>query len=196
MKFYMAAGRLVGTQADAKKADPKFVEHDVPTIKEELMGYVNNLLEEIDRAKLPATVIEGEPTTAAQAPAAGVETPAEAPPPRTPLDEAEAKRKMVAMLQSMRVEEIEDKIMESKGSAFARYLLAGIARLGELGAVGWRDFQAQRQVCGEKEADMTGKKGKNLRIAHSDERGLRYLALAQVADLDKAAEPIPALTQP
>lgn len=44
MKLYIAAGRYVGTQAEAKKLDKDFEAVEVPTDKEGLIGHLNGLL--------------------------------------------------------------------------------------------------------------------------------------------------------
>lgn len=44
MKYYLANGQYVGTQADAKKLDPNFQTVEVPQDKEGLMGYLNSLV--------------------------------------------------------------------------------------------------------------------------------------------------------
>ena len=41
MKLYLAQGRYVGTQAEAKRLDKGFAQVDVPTDKEGLIGYLN-----------------------------------------------------------------------------------------------------------------------------------------------------------
>lgn len=43
MKLYLAAGKYVGTQADARKLDKSFAQVDVPTDKEGLIAYLNEL---------------------------------------------------------------------------------------------------------------------------------------------------------
>ena len=47
MIFYLCNGNeLAGTQADAKKLDRDYVQHDVPTDKSGLMAYINKLMNE------------------------------------------------------------------------------------------------------------------------------------------------------
>jgi hypothetical protein len=178
------------TEGEVKKEKLAYEVLEIDTDKDALIERFNGYEERIERltAMIPAGG-EAIPSREQQLDEgynlAGEQEAAPPPPPAAkPLDEAEAKRKMVAMLQGMRTEEIENKILESRGNAFARYLLAGISRLGELGAAGWRDVQGFRNQFGDAEAETGTKKGVTTRIPGSEERGLRYLALAQIEALN------------
>jgi hypothetical protein len=98
---------------------------------------------------------------------------------------------MVLMLQNMRVDEIENKILEAKGAPFGRYLTAAISRLGELGQEGWAQVQAFRDFGrgGPAEGPAVGDKKTRVRLYEAEERGLRYLALALIAELEKKQLP-------
>ena len=142
MKFYMAAGRLAGTQADAKDRDPKFVQHDVPTDKEGLMEYVNGLLDQIASLRHKQTIDEALGPVAQPE----VSTPPP-PPPAAPNTDAAAsqKRQLAQALRGMEVEAIEERILDLKGPAFGRIMAASVERLGALGKDG----------CGETKLDET-----------------------------------------
>lgn len=47
MKLYIANGRYIGTQADAKKLDKDFEQVEVPTDKEGLLDYLNGLSRDV-----------------------------------------------------------------------------------------------------------------------------------------------------
>jgi hypothetical protein len=130
MKFYMAAGRLAGTQAEAKERDPKFVQHDVPTDKDGLMEYVNGLLDKIASLR-NAQPIEEAPRPPVVQPAAAPPPPPAAPAPST--DHAAMRRKLAQELRGMETEAIEERILSLKGNEFARVFCAGVERFGNLG---------------------------------------------------------------
>lgn len=66
---------------------------------------------------------------------------------------------------------LSDQILEMRGDEFAAVLEAAIERLGELRDAGWAAFRSLHPRRGQ---------------SPSAERGLRYLALAQLADLEEA----------
>jgi hypothetical protein len=190
MKFYLAAGRLVGTQAEAKERDKQFVTHEIPTDKDGLMAYVNNLLEQIDRhANLAkAEAINTPPITVEKPEGGGTGTGVviETPPPaagKPPLDEGEAKRRLTLMLQGMQTEAIEEKILAARPPVLARYLSCAISRFGELGQPAFASFHALRNLGGGADDEIGAKKSTVTRIPGSEERGLRYLALGLIANL-------------
>lgn len=77
MKFYFCNKKqLVGTQAEAKKLDPDYTETEVPTDKQGLMDYINDLLALIPRNDQgdPIVLVEGDNLPAASDP----NTPSEA----------------------------------------------------------------------------------------------------------------------
>ncbi len=182
MKFYMAAGRLVGTQAEAKDLDRNFEQHDVPTDKDGLMAYVNDLLERIDQASGGAQP-EGAVVTPELEPASAPEL--APPPPRAPQpDEADTRRKLALALRGMEADAVEEKILEAKGPVFGRFMSAAIGRLGELGRDGFDAYNATRAHGGDAEASVGVKRSARW-IPGSDERGLRYLTILLAADLLK-----------
>jgi hypothetical protein len=199
MKFVWVPStrRFRRTETEVKKEKLAYEVVEFETDKDSLIDRFNAYEERIEALQAqiggsaPAVAPEEEQSDGQEA---DVSTPAvHSPPVRTapaaPLpDENEAKRRLVAMLQSMRVDEIEQKILDSKGAAFARYLLAGIGRLGELGQEGWLEMQAFRNQFQNAESSTVGKKNAT-RVQEVEERGLRYLALAQIADLDTQKPP-------
>lgn len=147
MKYYLAGGLLVGTQADAKKADPNFVEHHVPDDKEGRMEYVNGLLRKI--AELETSPAPAQPPAPTAQPQEGGRAPAmadeqrarfeslarrlgwipksEAPAPAAPKFDAPA--------------DLAEAIIDAPADQMPRILSTAIGRLGEIGTShGWAAF--------------------------------------------------------
>lgn len=191
MKFVWTPStrRYHRTEGEVKKAKLPYEVLEIETDKDSLIDRFNAYEERIEA--LQQQIAGGPPPVVEQAsaPSEAAPQPQVAPTPAAKLPDAdEAKRRLVTMLQNMRVDEIEDKIMESKGAPFARYLLAGIARLGELGQAGWSEVRAFREFY-TGDAPAISPKGKAGRINGSEERGLRLLALSLIADLDTQKPP-------
>jgi hypothetical protein len=190
MKFVWVPSikRYRRTEGEVKKAKQHYEVLEIETDKDSLIDRFNAyeerieaLQQQIDGGGLPsppAAVEQEAPSEAAPQPQVA--------PPATRTDEAEMKRRLAQSLRSMEREAIEDAILESKGAAFGAYLACSIARLGELGRDGWTEFAAFRNFCRDGERSQAKDKFKHL--STFDERGLRYLALMQVKDLD--GEPI------
>ncbi len=69
MKLYIANGTYVGTQADAKAIDKKFVEEEVPTDKAGLIAYLNRNFAHanVDFDQFETVVERNDPTIGEQA---------------------------------------------------------------------------------------------------------------------------------
>jgi hypothetical protein len=202
MKFVWvpSINRFRRTEGEVKKEKLAYEVIDIETDKDSLIDRFNAYEEKLERASAmvpvgqaaPAEVglnLEPAPPEARAAIRAAFDPPPPPPPARPRLDEDDAKRRLVQALTAMSTEAIEDKILSAKGTIFARYLAAAVTRLGELGQPAFASFQALRKMGSPGEEPR--EEAKRLRfIPGSEERGLRYLALAQISDLmPAAAEP-------
>jgi hypothetical protein len=188
MKFVWVASvnRFRRTETEVKKERLKYEVVEFETDKDSLIDRFNRYEERIE--ELQRQLDGGAPAIPHihDDEAQIEEIPAPAPAPAAPkTDEQEMRRRLAESLRGMEVEAIEDKILEAKPNHMARYLSCAISRLGELGREGWEHFHAQR-AFGDAEASQRNSKFKHLSMY--SERGLRYMALMQVADLNGKAE--------
>jgi hypothetical protein len=113
MKLYLANGRYVGTQAEARRADRNFVPVVVPVDKDGLIAYLNGL------ARAPAPC-----STAAPSPHAAVEQ---------PYRDRTIERDLAAMdAPGVNVDQIVETILTSKGYALGRFAKAVAVRFGQM----------------------------------------------------------------
>jgi hypothetical protein len=177
MKFVWVPStrRYRRTETEVKKEKLAYEVVEFETDKDSLIDRFNAYEERIEALEAQ---IRGEASPEAAAPLEEAPEPSVSPPPPPVVAPAPPAR-------NLEREEIEDKILESTGAAFGAYLSCAISRLGELGREGWSQFAAFRHFC--RDAERSQAKVKHKHIATFDERGLRYLALMQVRDLDNGA---------
>jgi hypothetical protein len=171
--YRLADQTHVNTQADAKHSGQPWEKVEVPTKRHELLAYLNEIVSSVRggiSSDTPPAADTQEPEIA-EVESSQTHTPAPAPPP-PPAPPA----------RILEREEIEDRILESTGATFGAYLACAIGRLGELGREGWSQFSSFRHFC--QDAERSQARDKHKRLATFEERGLRYLALMQVRDLD------------
>lgn len=170
--YQLADGTFRRTQVEAQKTGQSWEKVAIPVDSHGLIDYLNGIIER-ERATPGVEPAAVDQDQSDDAPAE--EIPLAAPVSAPASDEAEMRRKLALQLRGLEADAIEEKIAESKGPVFARFLLAGIERLGVLGPQGWEQMQAfldrdyQRPGCVD--------------------RGLRYLSLAQIASLNGDAKP-------
>jgi hypothetical protein len=162
----------VRTVAKSAAADHggSFREEDVPATKAGLIPFLNEIERqayERGKAQAEAGSLAGHDSP----PPAPIEAPKPAPAPVAPPSPID-----------LTVDAIEEAILESKGAPFGRFLSAAIGRLGALGRDGWAEFQAFRNFT--RDAERSVGRDKRPYLPAYDERGLRLLALAQIANLD------------
>ena len=191
MKFVWVESirRFRRTETEVKKEKLAYEVVEFETDKDSLIDRFNAYEEQIEALKAQ---LSGGAQPAVEAEARGSElategsTPSPLPSPTPPkTDEAELRRRLAQQIRGMEIEEIEDKILEAKPNAMASYLSCAISRLGELGREGWEHFQSQRAFF---DAEASQRTSKFKHISMYSERGLRYLALMQVEDLNAKVE--------
>jgi hypothetical protein len=179
--YRLADHTHVNTQADAKHSGQAWEKVDVPTTRKELLSYLNEIAASCRggiSSDTPPAAEPQEPETA-EVEYSQTHTPAPAP----TIDHAAEKRRLVAEMASLSREEIVDRIFEAKPNDMAHYLLASVGRLGELGRDGWEHVQAHRHFC--RDAERNQMKEKRPYAAAFDEKGLRYLCLMMIDDLNR-----------
>lgn len=158
---------------EAKKLDPHFESIDVPTDKAGLQAFVQGLFTELDTTEACPPLdshVEQVPFNAPfEEPTQVSDAPPPTPKPTQPSNEG-LRLTVTERIKRMEVEEIVEKILESKGPHFARYLLAGVERLGFLGKAGWDHVHAFLKLH-EKAPNMV-------------DRGLTMLVLMQLEALN------------
>lgn len=180
--YRLADNTHVNTQAEAKHSGQPWEKVDVPTKRHDLLAYLNEIVANVRGATSPqpAADVPLEPEETASPPQ---------PVPVAPtIDAAAEKRRLVEELASLSVEEIEDKIMEAKPNDMARYLLCSIGRLGELGRTGWEYVQAHRHFTRDAEQSQQKVKPERRYLPAFNERGLRYLCLMLLEDMNGSAK--------
>lgn len=170
--YRLADQTHVNTQSEAKHSGQPWEKIEVPTKRHELLAYLNEIVSSVRGGISSDTPPAAEPQEpeVAEVDYSQTRAPAPAPPPPPPA------------ARDLTREEVEDKILESSGAAFGAFLGCALGRLGELGREGWSQFSAFRHFL--QDAERSQAKDKHKRLATFEERGLRYVALMQVRDLD------------
>jgi hypothetical protein len=187
--------RFTGTQDDAKasKRDAApgatWKEVEVGTTKEPLLDWLNNALAngaapvpKIDTSRLdlpaPGLPLEAEDANP---------HPDESKPQLPPVEDqaSPALARAMGAVQDLRVAlgdaeaDVAEAIGKLTGARFAHVMEAVMARMGELGEEGWSHFRAVlKSPCYQASEKLPGGGG-----IHQVERGLRFVALSQLRDL-------------
>lgn len=188
--YRLADHTHVNTQVEAKHSGQDWEKIDVPTTRKELLAYLNEIAglcrsgfsSDTPPAADPREPVPSREEQLDEGYDLSGEPPAPAPPPPPPPVGVEEKRRLASELQGMQRDAIVDRIFDAKPNDMAHYLIAAIGRLGELGRDGWEYVQAHRHFC--KDGERNEAKQKRPYGAAFDERGLRYLALMQIEDLN------------
>jgi hypothetical protein len=177
MKLYrirtrtLSSASWVGTQKEAKDLSREYGHHDtqwaaveVPTDKEGLLAFLNEVGAAASRSEMVdlqnfigreavEDALAGSPRLAASTGD-----------PAQPIDTS--------------ADALADAIAGSKGPAFGHLLEAALVRLGELGDAGWSELSAILKGPASQANEKLGTGG-----LHKLQRGLRFLALAQIREL-------------
>jgi hypothetical protein len=185
MKFVWvpSINRFRRTETETKKERLKYEVVEFETDKDSLIERFNAYEERIEALE---NQLRGatSPQPAADEPLEPAPTvsPPQPVPVAPPAEDPALKRQLAQQFRQMETDEIVDRIFAAKPNDMAHFLLASVGRLGELGREGWEYVQAHRNFTRDCERNQA--KEKRPYAAAFDEKGLRYLCLMLIEDMN------------